>query len=218
MRPVGLFFLGILFAGVRATADDTACLGCHAMIQENASNGSSHTAMGLGCGACHTDHTLPLSAKTGKPYLTAAAPVLCEGCHAGISNKEFVHQPVKDDCSLCHNLHGASKAGLRAESNALCLECHASGSKSKFETSGPVGLFNGQVTAPADYSRNLQLLALSNDRGHPVSNHPVMRKQDKDWPAVSCMVCHKAHSANRSAVLLVTESETSESLCQRCHT
>jgi predicted CXXCH cytochrome family protein len=218
MRPINLVFGVIFFGLVQATADDKACLGCHSMIQALLSNDSSHPAMALGCVVCHTDHTQASSANRAGHYLIAAPADLCAGCHAGIATKEFVHEPVKKDCTLCHNPHAGLKAGMRAESNALCLECHSDSAKSKFETEGPVKLFGGQITVPPRYFPNLPFLALQNDRGHPVSNHPVLRNADADWPAVNCIVCHKPHGADKSAALLVPETENYfESLCQRCH-
>jgi len=143
--------------------------------------------------------------------------VLCATCHAEVATKEFVHEPVKKDCTLCHDPHTSLKEGLRAQGNALCLECHLDAAKSKFETDGPVKLFNGKVALPPRYFPNLQLLALSNDRGHPVSNHPVLRSQDSDWPEVTCLACHTPHGADKSASLLVHESQDTYAMCQRCH-
>jgi predicted CXXCH cytochrome family protein len=180
-------------------------------------NGSGHPAIAMGCGTCHIDHTQSPLGKGNPHYLTADPSVLCATCHAEVATKEFVHEPVKKDCALCHNAHLGLKEGLRAQGNVLCLECHLDATKSKFETDSPVKLFNGQVTLPPRYFKNLQLLALSNDRGHPVSNHPVLRNQDADWPEVTCMACHKPHGADKSPSFLVHESEDTYSMCQRCH-
>jgi len=210
--------MGTLFTALSlAAADDEACLSCHASVQAALTNDSSHPAMAMGCGTCHTDHAQPPSGKGSPHYLAAEPSVLCAKCHAAVATKEFVHEPVKKDCTLCHNPHLGLKEGLRAESNALCLECHSDASRSKFETDSPVKLFGGQVTIPPHYFQNLHLLALRNDRGHPVSNHPVLRREDADWPAVTCMACHKPHGSDKSASLLVHESEDIYSLCQRCH-
>jgi predicted CXXCH cytochrome family protein len=209
--------LGILvFAGGRACGDDKPCLDCHDMIRTNYSNGKSHPTIVPGCAGCHGDHTQS-SASTSKHYLIAPASVLCSRCHAGVGDKEFAHAPVKMDCTVCHDPHGGSRAGLRAESNALCLECHSTASGAKFESNSPATLFGGQVSLPPHAFQNLRLLALSNDRGHPVSNHPVLLKADDQWPAISCTVCHNPHGADKSASMLVTESESVEPLCQRCH-
>lgn len=211
-RLAGLAFGIILSAAAQVSGESKNCMECHAAIKVSSTKATSHEGV-ASCATCHTVHADPPPPKTGGHFLRAASLTLCNECHANVSYKEFVHPPVKMDCTLCHNPHG----GLRAESNALCLECHSAASKSKFESDGPVALFNGQITVPKGYFQNLKLLELRNGRGHPVSNHPVFRKEDQDWPAVSCVVCHKPHGADKSAPMLVTESETFVSLCQRCH-
>lgn len=209
--------MGVMYSGLAiASVDDKICVGCHESVQALITNGSIHPAMAMGCGTCHIDHTQ--TSRTGNThYLTADISVLCTTCHAEAVTKEFVHEPVKRDCTLCHNPHLDLKAGLRAQGNALCLECHLEAEKSKFETDGPMKLFNGKVTLPPRYFRNLRLLALSNDRGHPVANHPVLRSPDAEWPEVTCVACHKPHGADKSASLLVHESDDTYSMCQRCH-
>jgi predicted CXXCH cytochrome family protein len=210
--------MGVMFTALSlAAGDDKACLSCHASVQAVLTNGISHPASAMGCGICHTDHMLLPLGERSQHYLTADPAVLCAKCHEEVVKREFVHEPVKKDCTLCHSAHLGLKEGLRAQGNALCLECHLDTSKSKFETNNPVKLFNGQVTIPPHYFRNLQLLSLSNDRGHPVSNHPVLRNQDAEWPAVTCLACHKPHGADKSASLLVHQSDDTYSLCQRCH-
>src|SRR5579864_6855842 len=169
MRPVGLLLGVLVVAGGRAAADDKPCLDCHAMIQTNVSKGNSHPAIAAGCTACHSDHTRAASASTAAPspikppYLTAPPSALCSGCHAEVGHKEFIHEPAKMDCTLCHNPHGGLRFGLRAESNALCLECHSTASGSKFDANDPAALFGGQITLPPRYFQNLKLLELNND-------------------------------------------------------
>jgi len=192
------------------------CLGCHAKLAAKIGAAPwKHTPLAKDPGACldcHNPHASTLKALAKAPVVA-----MCQKCHAETGKKEFVHDPVKSDCTLCHDPHAGLKAGLRAESNALCLECHSTASQSKFEAKGSTLLFGGQVTLPPHYFQNLKLIDLNNDRGHPVANHPVLWKQDPEWPALSCTVCHNPHGADKSASLLVTESETFVSLCHRCH-
>jgi predicted CXXCH cytochrome family protein len=174
------------------------CLGCH---QNQKPHGGS-------CVECHEPH-----ASNRKFLMASPGASLCSRCHAAVAKKEFVHEPAKSDCTLCHNPHG----GLRAEGNALCLECHSVDSKSKLEAPDRLTLFGGQITLPAQHFRDLKLLELTNDRGHPVANHPVLSKADGKTSALSCLTCHNPHGADNSAPMLVTESPTMTSLCQRCH-
>ena len=216
-REMGLGLGILLCTRVLSAAGDPACMECHAVIQAELSRGGSHLAGVPGCIGCHVDHQQQTAPKEVPHYLRAAPVALCGGCHEDIGHKEFVHQPVKMDCTLCHNPHATSRRYLRAEINALCLECHSTRAKVVFETDGPAKLFGGKVTLPPRSFQNLKLLELSRDRGHPVSNHPVLRDADKEWPAVNCLSCHLQHGADKSAALLVTESENPLLLCQRCH-
>lgn len=223
MRPGtrGTTTVWVLVCAVSAAtagADDAACLGCHALIQKTiqgaAATGTAHPAVAMGCATCHVDHGA--NPAKGERYLKVSGSALCQTCHAGMLEKEFTHAPAKRDCTICHNPHGGTRASLRAESNGLCLECHSSTANSKFNEGSPVSLFGGQVNLPAGTFAGLPLLALNEDRGHPVSNHPVLRAADKTWPAVSCTGCHNPHGANNNPALLRNEEETFL-LCLRCH-
>ncbi len=174
---------------------DEACLGCHTLLRPATSAKNLHPAMGGGCDACHVTHGENPKPKPGEFYLAAKVTELCSACHAGKAAKEFVHAPVAQDCTFCHDPHASGGLMLKtAEPNKLCLGCHLAGASGSAKT-----------------------IALSEGRGHPVSNHPVSRKEDKEWPAISCLTCHDPHSTDKSSQLLVTETETFESLCLRCH-
>lgn len=200
---------------LRARVGDL-CLSCHSALRDQLKSAPhTHTLLASGpdnCTSCHTPHT-----SNRKGLTIAARPNLCLTCHPDTGKKEFAHEPAKRDCLLCHGPHGGLNNNLRAESNALCLECHSLAAKAKLEADAPLSLFGGQVQVPPRSFENLKLIDLRNDRGHPVSNHPVLRSEDKDGPAVSCTVCHAPHGANNSASLLVTETEVAVTLCQRCH-
>jgi predicted CXXCH cytochrome family protein len=224
-RSIRIALVTLVASAAWALTKTQECLDCHAALQNPVTNSVSHAvnhgSTAFDCANCHLDHKAQSDAnpsvKLSQPYLIAARQQLCQTCHNEITHKTFVHEPAKLDCTICHNPHGEAAASLRAESNALCLECHSTASKSKFEAGGPVTLFGGQVTLSVRLFGELKLVDLTNDRGHPVSNHPVRRPQDAHWPAVSCVGCHSPHGADHSSTLLVTESETFVSLCQRCH-
>ena len=139
----------------------------------------------------------------------------CVSCHSKLTATEFVHTPAKMSCTLCHDEQQPSS--LHADANALCLECHSTAMKAKFEADEPVSLYSGKAKLPPKPFQNLHLLALSRDRGHPVANHPVLKKEDKDSPAIRCLTCHNPHGSNNSSAMLTTDSATSLTLCQRCH-
>lgn len=163
---------------------------------------------------CDTCHAEP---KAGKVVLKRSVAELCSTCHARILKRQILHEPVKTNCIICHNPHAGEKANLRAAVNVVCLECHSSQVQASFNGDAPVRLFGGQVTLAARPFQNLRLLELSNERGHPVSNHPVAWKADKNWPDLNCTTCHDPHGSDKSPMYLVTGEETPIALCQRCH-
>lgn len=213
-----LFGCAATLASAVAAPAEKSCADCHATIRGVAASKIPHADGTFGCDSCHVDHTKSPDASKSRFKLTSAPGELCQSCHADLlAGKEFAHEPAKKDCTLCHNPHEPAAKRLRAASNALCLECHSTSNQPKFEADAPAQLFGGQVTLTPKPFENLHLLALKNDRGHPVSHHPVLRKADAEWPAVSCSTCHTPHGANSSALLTTKENETTAALCQRCH-
>jgi len=213
MRFVCLAFVTLFSAGAQVSGEEKNCMECHPANKFSLSTKTGHASV-AGCGTCHTVHSQQPPPKTGDHFLKATPPALCNECHAEVIKKEFVHEPVKMNCVLCHNPHG----GLRAESNALCMECHSAVSKSRFNSDAPVALFSGQIIVPPRYFSKLRVLTLRNDLGHPTTIHPVSRAKDQDFPAVTCLACHKPHGADKSVPMLVTETENFEPLCLSCHT
>ncbi len=216
---MAILLLGFAATLASAAAPEKSCADCHATIRGVSAAKIPHADGAFGCDSCHVDHMKSTDASKSRYKLLTSAPgELCQTCHADLlEGKEFAHEPAKKDCTLCHDPHAAAAKRLRAESNALCLECHSTSNQARFEADAPVQLFGGQVTLAAKPFANLHLLALKNDRGHPVSHHPVQRKADAEWPAVNCSTCHTPHGANASALLTTKENETTAALCQRCH-
>lgn len=196
-RALPLVFLCLAKSGPAAGGApvDEVCLGCHAQLRAAATAKNLHPAMNGGCGLCHVEHGENPTPKSGEFFPAGKVTELCNSCHAETAAKEFVHEPAARDCTICHDPHASGRRMLKAaEPNELCLRCHLAGEKGAEKT-----------------------ITVSEGRGHPLSNHPVLRKQDKEWPAISCLTCHVPHSANKSRQLLVTETESFESLCLRCH-
>jgi predicted CXXCH cytochrome family protein len=113
---------------------------------------------------------------------------------------------------------------LRAEGNALCLECHGPDSQpQKLEAERVFTIFNGAVKLPDDYFRKnrVPLLPLRFGFGHPVDGHPVSDVADpKDVTkvrfAMSCLTCHQPHASLKPG-LLVKDQENNMTFCDTCH-
>ena len=74
------------------------------------------------CTSCHDPH-----AATEKQLIThERTNELCFNCHQDKQGPFiFEHDPVQEDCMICHNPHGTvSRALLNMGEPALCLQCH----------------------------------------------------------------------------------------------
>jgi predicted CXXCH cytochrome family protein len=107
------------------------CLECHG---DKAKGKSVHSAMALGCMACHEIRVN--RDVTRVRLITATTYALCFTCHADKNPKEIkgtVHPPAVRDCLKCHDPHSSDNdyhllkpTSGGAEEN-LCLECHTKG-------------------------------------------------------------------------------------------
>ena len=77
--------------------------------------------------------------------------------------KAHLHQPAYGlGCATCHQPHGGNNDHLlRAQGNALCLECHGPDSKpKKLEAQHSIAIFNGEVVVPEDYYQKNKVIIL----------------------------------------------------------
>lgn len=127
-------------------AGSALCLDCHQDIGSQFRMTSHHPVPEglMTCESCHQVHG-------GKNAFAAEAGnrELCLSCH---SEKEgpfvYEHQPVNEDCGICHTPHGSVADNLLVQNEpALCLGCH----DMHFHT-GLAG-FSGQFQNPLDPER-----------------------------------------------------------------
>jgi len=102
------------------------CFACHRQKRADFEKTSTHPVrFGLmSCSDCHAVHA-PTSntALLIKPSLNQT----CTSCHADKRGPLlWEHQPVTEDCSLCHSAHGSIRNALLTKSPPLlCQQCHS---------------------------------------------------------------------------------------------
>jgi DmsE family decaheme c-type cytochrome len=121
-------------------SENVGCADCHTIHTPSEPNDSCQTCHGdvvalfqlpshhpvregkMDCASCHDAHN------SREQMLRTAQRKndLCFTCH---QEKEgpfiFEHEPVVEDCSLCHNAHGAVANNLLvANEPTVCLQCH----------------------------------------------------------------------------------------------
>ena len=159
------------------------CYTCHKEQRAQASRTSRHPIPEgkMTCSDCHNVHG-SAGPKLAKRDSTNAT---CYTCHAE-KRGPFVrqHEPVAEDCAICHSAHGSTVAGmLKSRPPMLCQQCHTP------HEAGGVGAVGGQrgVFGPAAPGQSQALINRSTD-GKNVINM---------WQGRSCMNCHtQIHGSN----------------------
>lgn len=173
--------------------DPAKCIECH---EDKTKGAFVHSAMQLGCTACHEIRVIKARDKkhedvTRVKLIKATASGQCLTCHEdkrGVPGKSKVHAPVTRTCLTCHDPHVSKykylllKPAEGGKDENLCLQCHVQG-----------------VTVPQDGSRHAAL-----DMGCPTchTTHKIGDKDKrenqfhltKDAPAL-CKDCHDPSDA-----------------------
>ena len=195
-----------LWAGSRHETADLACSSCH-RIHTNRDRALVKTLQPDLCVTCHKEQRIQMARPSHHPVpegiMTcsdchnvhgSAGPKLvkrdsvndtCFTCHAE-KRGPFVHshEPVTEDCAICHNPHGSNVAAmLKSRPPMLCQECHTP------HVAGGVGAVGGQpgVFPPAAPGQSSPAIT-GNSSGKNVVNI---------WQGRSCMNCHtQVHGSN----------------------
>ncbi|HEX5803846.1 MAG TPA: DmsE family decaheme c-type cytochrome [Azospira sp.] len=114
------------------------CYTCHKQQRAEMSRPNRHpVAEGkMSCSDCHSAHGSP----GVKQLARGTVNETCYTCHME-KRGPFInnHQPVTEDCGICHNPHGTTSPNLlKSRPPFLCLECHEGSSHTS--TSAPGGL------------------------------------------------------------------------------
>lgn len=126
---------------------DTACTSCHMMHVQH-DKVQDRLAQPEVCFTCHKEKRAEISKPSRHP--TLEGKVICSDCHAshGSAGPKLMardsvvetcytchmekrgpfiwsHQPVTEDCSICHNPHGSTVSPLlKVRPPFLCQQCH----------------------------------------------------------------------------------------------
>ncbi len=102
-----------------------ACLACHTTIKSTLHQRSRHPIKELktACTDCHASHG---SVSSSGELTTSSSRQLCLECHKEKTGPYlFEHEPVTEDCGLCHKPHGSQHPSLlTSRSPFLCQQCH----------------------------------------------------------------------------------------------
>lgn len=101
------------------------CFTCHKQQRAQLHRPSHHPVLEgeMGCSDCHNPH----GSAGPKQLKRDSVNETCYTCHME-KRGPFVHnhQPVTEDCTICHNAHGTIIANLlKSRPPYLCQECHS---------------------------------------------------------------------------------------------
>jgi DmsE family decaheme c-type cytochrome len=101
-----------------------SCKGCHEDVMAELQLPSHHPVREgyMSCSSCHDPH----AATEAQLKTTGRVNDLCFTCHQAKEGPFiFEHEPVVEDCRLCHTPHGAVANNLlTANEPMLCFQCH----------------------------------------------------------------------------------------------
>ena len=240
-----LFAVIALFGVMQARADvhpvpldkntpPEKCLECH----ENQSKGKSvHSALALGCTACHE---VRVNSDVTRVKLITTTPYgLCLTCHAdknAAQIKGTVHPPAVRDCVKCHDPHSSDNkyqllkpASGDAKEN-LCLDCHTKGlnvsEKGSRHAALDMGCDTCHVTHKTGDSQDREfkfhltkaIPALCVDC-HDVKDSDLAKAhQNQPFENADCLTCHDPHQSDSPKLMQAfVHPPFGDKQCDLCH-
>jgi len=105
-------------------AEQDVCYACHKNTRIEANKPHRHPIREgtVACSDCHNPH----GSSTDASLVKATIFDTCTSCHAEKRGPWlFEHQPVQEDCTLCHYAHGGiNERLLKVARPFLCQQCH----------------------------------------------------------------------------------------------
>ncbi len=214
--------------------DAAKCLECH---DDKTKGKHVHSAMGMGCLACHE---VRVNRDTTHVKLITATPAaLCVTCHAdkkAADIKGTVHPPAVRDCLVCHDPHSSDNANqlLKPPSGDakenLCLGCHKTGLNVPEKGSRHAALDMGcdtchviHKTGPEPTLENRFHLtkaapALCVDCHDPKDADLAKAHQNQPFGTANCLECHDPHqSASPKLMVRFMHPPFEAKSCDTCH-
>ena len=198
-----------------AKVDPSKCLECH---NDKATGKYVHTAISMGCTACHTVTNVKDATYIG---LSSPPSQLCLTCHT-LSTDPVEHPPYKEgNCVFCHSPHASNfPAHLYNSPQDVCMACHVRDLMKVNRKARTLTLTWG-TTIPFKEMDSWSYLGLDKDHklNHPVEGHPVSGPNialGKGAPPITCLSCHESHHSTVSNLILPKYKSTT-SLCMSCH-
>ncbi len=106
-----------------AKQEPQLCFDCHTLKRSQARMPSHHpiTEGLISCLDCHSVHSGDVKYTVGDE-----SRELCLSCHTSLQGPFiFEHEPVNEDCGICHDPHGTIADKLLIQNEPfLCLSCH----------------------------------------------------------------------------------------------
>jgi predicted CXXCH cytochrome family protein len=214
--------------------DSATCIGCH---EDKAKGKSVHSAIAIGCTACHEVRT---NRDITHIKLTTATPYkLCLSCHAdkdATQIKGHVHPPAVRDCLKCHDPHTSDnkdqllKATSGDEKENLCLSCHRTGLDVPTNGSRHAALDMGcdtchtihKVGEPGklefDFHLTKSTPALCLDC-HDAKDESLQKAhQNQPFATANCVSCHDPHQSRSPKLMQAFMHNPFENkMCDTCH-
>jgi predicted CXXCH cytochrome family protein len=169
--------------------------------------------------------TACLVAAAASPSHSFAESCITAACHAAIGGLKNLHQPVKDDCTSCHQqkvkehpVKGGKSFEPTAKGAALCSQCHEAMGKKKV-VHPPVKDGDCLACHNPHGGSGQSLLNISDDQSelclgcHDAA--PFKQKVMHGPAAVgACTKCHDPHESGEKALL----KGATRDICLKCHT
>lgn len=244
LKALACFIVALAFAGPASAAqhpvpldpkaDPSTCLACH---EDKTKGKSVHSAIAMGCTACHEVRTV--RDITHVKLITTTPYALCFTCHADKNPADIkgkVHPPAVRDCLKCHDPHVSDNknqllkplSGDQKEN--LCLSCHTTGLNVPAKGSRHAALDmgcdtchvthkTGEIGKPEfDFHLTKAAPALCLDCHDPKDAGLQKAHQNQPFEKADCLTCHDPHQSDAPKLMArFMHPPFAEKQCDTCH-